>query len=127
MLSFGVLLLMACLIAELGIWLIHVGTPKEAEYDQTAEDRMVKYRAWLRGGNKKGKIKFAESCVDEAHSPMVLFNREDSTKVDSVICKLCTDSLPVPASYSCDKCWVIAVDGYLHVDECDSHRETVLT
>ena len=93
------------------------------EEQKASDERLVKYRAWIRGGHRKGRIRFEKICVETEHSPMVLFNRENPSKVDSVICRVCTDTLPTPVTLSCDECWVIAVDGYLHIETCTKHEE----
>ena len=122
MITVAVLFLVAFVIAKIGIWLINAGMPKEQPYDQAAEDRMIKYRAYIRGVQEP----FGRGCLGEKHSPMVLFNPKDPTRVDCVICSICSDTLPRPAKYSCGHCSFTTVDGYILEDLCDRHGDKVL-
>ena len=115
-----VILLVCYVMAKAGIMLINAGIPKEGEYDAAAEERMVQYRTWIKGkdgGFTRGK------CVEEEHSPMVIFDPGSCTEILGTICRLCTDSLPTPKKYSCKKCTFTAVDGYILEDLCDEHNE----
>ena len=94
------------------------------EADQVAsKNRMVQYSTWLKGGGRERR----SGCLDKNHSPMVLFNQKDRTKIDSVICGKCTDTLPTPVEYSCGECWVTGVDGYLHVEPCAKHDKELVS
>jgi hypothetical protein len=113
-------------IAKIGLRLIEEGSteaPLTEEEEKASRERVVEYKAWIKGTSKKGKIKFAKTCVEDEHSPMVLFNRDIPFKVDSVICSKCTDSLPVLPEYRCNDCMVINLDGYLHIEACDEHAK----
>ena len=130
----GVLIFLALVFWSIyfGRLLIESGLRQEERIralEETSPQRMTEYSAWLNGSKAKGpvrpisRIKFDSGCVDDEHTPVVLFNQENPRKVDAVICSVCTDTLPKPATFSCDDCWVIAVDGYLHVNACSKHEK----
>lgn len=123
MISLLIVLLVAYTIAKGGQMFIRVGLEEELEQDRESEDRMIRYRAWLRGDGRS----FGTSCIDETHSPMVLFNQKDPTRIDCVICSICTDTLPRTGKLSCSKCSFTTVDGYILEDLCDDHKEKVLS
>lgn len=120
MITFAALLIVVFILAKIGLWLIRSGVQEEAEGSEASKNRMIEYRAYLQGNRKAA---FEKVCIEYKHVPMVLFNREDPSKIDGVICMKCTDTLPTPVTLSCDECWVVAVDGYLHIDTCKKHEK----
>lgn len=123
MITFLGMLLLAAIIAKAGQFILEGVRADSAEVHKEIQDsknRQIQFRAWLNGSDARAPKK---GCIDGDHTPMVLFNQKDRTKVDEVICSSCTDKLPTPAKYTCGDCWVINVDGYLHVDVCPKHAE----